>query len=201
MSESPHAPARTPRILLEPGTHAVFGYGSLLARPSIERTLGRTYEGPFVVCELAGWRRSWDVAMPNRTYFTSVDGAPVFPGEIVYLNIRPVPDDAIVGVVFVVSDEDLAAYDRREWVYDRVAVTRALRGVTVDGGEAWAYVGRPEFIRRDVASWRDAAIRDTYLGIVDSGLAALGPEVRARYERSTDPVPRHLVFADELQQG
>jgi len=196
-SDSAGAEPEAHRIELRPGTHAIFGYGSLLSVPSLERTLGRVYAGPFVVCDLDGWRRSWDVAMPNDRYFARVGVESVFPREILYLNIRPALGEIVAGVLFVISEQDLAAYDGREWIYERVAVTNALRGVCVNGGEAWAYVGKPEFIRRGVMSWHDAAVRASYLSIVESGLTALGPETRARFELSTDPVPKHLVFADE----
>ena len=198
MSDATFEPAHPQRIHLGPGRHAIFGYGSLLSMPSVERTLGHPYGGPFVVCGLEGWRRCWDVAMPNRTFFTRIGDESVFPREILYLNIRRAPEETMTGVVFVVSDDELAAYDRRESVYDRVAVADALRGVTVEDGEAWTYVGKPEYIRRGVTSWRDAAVRASYLDIVNSGLTALGPDTRTRYEQSTDPVPQHLIFADDI---
>ena len=142
VSDATFEPAHPQRIHLGPGRHAIFGYGSLLSMPSVERTLGHPYGGPFVVCGLEGWRRCWDVAMPNRTFFTRIGDESVFPREILYLNIRRAPEETMTGVVFVVSDDELAAYDRRESVYDRVAVADALRGVTVEDGEAWTYIGR-----------------------------------------------------------
>lgn len=187
------------RISVGAGMHAIFGYGSLLSVGSLERTLGRAYDGPFAVCDIEGWRRAWDVAMPNSAYFATVDDQRVFPRENLYLNIRPAPGETLTGVLFVVSAAELAVYDEREWIYDRVAVTQDLHGVALNGCDAWAYVGKPEFIRREVASWRDAGIRASYLAIVESGLAALGPDVRARYQKSTDPPPGHLVFLDEIR--
>ena len=201
MSNATFEPTHPQRIDLGPGRHAIFGYGSLLSLPSVERTLGHPYAGPLVVCDLEGWRRCWDVAMPNRTFFTRIGDESVFPREILYLNIRRAPEETMTGILFVVSNEELAAYDTRESAYDRVAVADALRGVTVEGGEAWTYVGKPEYIRLGVSSWRDAAIRASYLDIVNSGLTALGPDVRVRYEQSTDPAPQHLIFADEITPG
>ena len=36
-------------IKLASGEHALFGYGTLLSKESLERTLGRSYTGPFAV--------------------------------------------------------------------------------------------------------------------------------------------------------
>ena len=46
-----------PLIRLRNGERAIFGYGSLCLRESMERTLGHRCEGPFVSCSLEGWRR------------------------------------------------------------------------------------------------------------------------------------------------
>ena len=49
---------------------ALFGYGSLLSVASLEQTLQRRYDGPLVACSVEGWRRTWNVAMPNQTFYT-----------------------------------------------------------------------------------------------------------------------------------
>ena len=49
-------------ISLNTGEVAVVGYGSLLSRGIIEQTLKHDYDGPFVLCHISGWRRSWKPA-------------------------------------------------------------------------------------------------------------------------------------------
>lgn len=187
--------AEQPVIRLLPGQTALVGYGSLLSLPSLERTLGRTYTGPFLPCIVRGWRRTWDAAMPNRTFYEDRPGGQMTPETILYLNVRPDSRTDLPAIVFVVGKEELEAYDRRESIYDRVDVTDEL-DVNIEGGRACIYVCRPEYCLSDVDSTEKGAIRAAYLRIVESGLAQLGEEFRQRYLASTDPVPEHLVIDD-----
>lgn len=187
-----------PIVSLRPGEAGIFGYGSLLSRASLERTLGRKYEPALQTASLPGWRRTWDVRQPNRAYYAESAQGRVYPENILYLNVTGQPGSVLNGVVIVVTAEQLAAFDQREWMYDRIAVTRDLHDVRIVGGDVFLYAAKPEFVLRDVKSPRLAAVRATYLEIVETGLAALGPSFRASYERSTDPVPGDLVIEDSL---
>lgn len=189
-----------PIVSLRRGEAGIFGYGSLLSRASLERTLGQKYEPALQTASLSGWRRTWDVRQPNRAYYVESAEGRVYPENILYLNVSAQPGSVLNGVVIVVSDEQLAAFDQREWMYDRIAVTRDLVGVQIVGGDVFLYAAKPEFVVRDVKSPQIAAVRATYLEIVETGLSTLGPSFRTDYERCTDPVPVHLVIEDILDQ-
>lgn len=183
-------------IQLGPGQHALFAYGSLLSIASLERTLGRSYRGPFLICAIDGWRRRWNVAMPNEVFAYREKDDWVTPKQIFYLNVEPRPDERVTGVLFVVNSDDLARFDKREWIYDRVDITTRLRGVSVTGGSAWVYCGKLEYVFEFPASRRLGAVRRTYLNILADGHKALGPEFVRAYNESTDPVPDSLVIDD-----
>jgi len=187
-----------PTIELRDGETAVVGYGSLLSTSSLEQTLKRRYDGPFIACRIAGWRRSWDVAMPNQTFYYMADGERIYPEHILYLNLRPVAGAQVNGAVFVVNAEELVAMHRREWIYDAVVVTHKLRGARVQGGEAIVYVAQPERVLHDVTNPRTAAVRASYLKILEDGLRQRGQAFRAEYVATTDPVPTHLVIEDRV---
>jgi cation transport regulator ChaC len=187
-------------IRLRTGESAIFGYGSLCLRESVERTLGHRYEGPFGSCSLAGWRRAWDVAMPNETIYADTAEGPLVPQSILYLNIQPDAGGSVNGVLFLASTGELEAFDRRESVYNRVRATGDLRGVTIEGGDAWVYVGKPEHVRRSVARPAEAAVCSTYLEIIDAALRYWGDEFRREWEHSSDPVPQHLVIRDRRKE-
>ena len=188
-------PAST-TIHLRPGEHAVFGYGSLFSVASLERTLGRPYQGPFLPVSLEGWRRRWNVWMKNATYEYRDGDRWITPPRIFYLNVEPRPGSTVNGVLFVANDSDLARLDARESIYDRVDVTSQLRGATVHGGAAWAYQGKPEFVADPPASPEHGAVRRTYVDILDAGFRSMGPEFERQYASSTDPVPRSIVIDD-----
>lgn len=183
-------------IQLAPGQHAIFGYGSLLSIASLERTLGREYVGPFLVCTLAGWRRRWNVAMPNQTFVYRENERWVTPQRIVYLNVEPANAGSVNGVVFVVNDEELERFDAREWIYNRVDVTDALQGAAIEGGTLWVYGGKPEHVLNRPSSPHAAAIRRTYLDILRDGHQALGADFARTYDATTEAVPTGLVVTD-----
>lgn len=184
-------------LSLRHGESALFGYGSLISKESLERTLGRRYTGPFIVCELAGWRRGWDVFMPNdRTFYTESPAGHMYPDKILYLNVRRMPGSATNGILFVVGPEDLAVFDQREWIYDREDITDELRSVTVRGGRGFTYVAKSGYRLSSAASPEQAAVRLSYLEILEAGFADLGDSFRIGYEKSSDPVPEHLIIAD-----
>lgn len=111
----------------------MFGYGSLHA----ERT--------GVPCRLRDHRRHWGVAMDNRD---TIPGYKIYVDaetgeqpavEVAYVSITPEPGASVDGVAFEVTDEELAALDRRERNYERQDVTDAMEADL--GGRVWAYVG------------------------------------------------------------
>lgn len=179
------------------GEVGLFGYGSLLLLSSMERTLGRPYRRQRHPCHIKGWRRTWDSIYPNqRYYFMNANGNRCFPKNILYLNVTPA-EDLLNGVVYVISSDDLADYDKREAVYSRIDIRDALSDADANG-PVWMYVGLPEYVLRRPAAREEAAVRRTYVGIVESGLHELGPAFREAYTSSSDPVPEPNVIDDIL---
>ena len=86
-------------LALPPGTSGLFGYGSLLLRSSMERTLGRPYSDTPAVATVRGWRRAWDSIYPNqRFYFEPAAGERCYPAHIIYLNMRRDPAATLNGL-------------------------------------------------------------------------------------------------------
>ena len=186
-----------PTLTLGSGEVAMFGYGSLLCLSSFERTYGRPYLRERYVAVLPNWRRVWDSLYPNGTYyFERPAGELCYPENILYLNIRPASGCSVNGVLYVISKDDLQGFDDREDTYDRLDITSQILGLTVTGGPAYVYVGKRECVLTEFWPIERAAIRQTYLDIVEKGLTELGAEFRAAYERSTDEAPLSLIMAD-----
>ncbi len=178
-------------ILLGAGEVGLFGYGSLLSLSSMERTLGRRYERERIVCRLPGWRRVWDSIYPNRRYWYAGEGGErVAPENILYLNVRRVGTGVLNGVVYVVPEESIAGFDRREETYERIDVAGELLDLRVEGGAVYMYVGQaPHLLSGGAGPASLAAIRRAYVDIVEGGVDELGAEFREGYEASTDVVP------------
>lgn len=187
-----------PVVQLAADETAVIGYGSLLSIESLSRTLKEPYTGPFLFCYLEGWRRSWDVSMPNEAFYFEENDERVYPEQIIYLNLRRAPQELLNCVLFVLRHDQLEAMHNREWIYDATVVNNLLRGVRLQGGEALVYVGREENLARGLSSPRTGAIRRSYLRILESALALVDPVFRREFEHTTDPVPEDLVIEDHL---
>lgn len=118
----------------------MFGYGSLPA------------EKAGVPCRLRDHRCHWGVAMDNREtipgykVYLDADTGERPAVEVAYLSITPEPGASVDGVAFPVTDEELAALDRRERNYHREDVTDLIDADL--GGRVWAYVGSPAGRRR-----------------------------------------------------
>lgn len=181
---------------LRPGQVGLFGYGSLLLLSSMEETLGRRYVGERYMCRIPGWRRTWDAVYPNqRYYFLNRKNEREYPKGIVYLNVTP-GQGVLNGVVYAIAVEDLAEFDEREKVYDRVDVRTRLIDLKVDGGPVWMYVATPGCVLDSTVTTAEAAVRRQYVNIVEAGLQELGPEFRADYLLSTEPVPEDRIVND-----
>ena len=187
-------------VRLSPRQTAVVGYGSLMSRESVGKTLGRAYDGVFGRCHVQGWRRSWDVAMPNAAFYFTAGDRSIYPAKIAYLNVRPSPGTLMNAVLFVVDAGELEAMHEREWIYEPRIVTGSLRDIGVEGGDAVMYVGAPDYVVGDTGDPADVAIRASYLRILEQALAATDAAFRGEYERTTDPVPAHLVIDDRLDR-
>ena len=180
---------------------ALFGYGSLISKQSMEKDLGRSYDGDVFVCALEGWRRVWNIAMPNnRTFYFETPSGPFYPERIVYLNIEPDPGTSLNGTLYVIKQSDVDAFDRREWIYRRQDATSQLRNITVCGGSAYVYVGKAEYRIPRIETPRVAAVRSSYLRHLQTGFVSLGDDFRIAFERSSDPTPLHVVIEDHRRK-
>jgi cation transport regulator ChaC len=196
-------------IVLEKGQVAMFGYGSLIFKESMEDSLthlNKLIEYECVPCNLVGWRRSWDAIMPNiRGYYEELsDGTRSDPKYIAYLNIYKTSSssDRVNGLLYTMSSEYAKEFDKREWIYDRVPISSIdLEGVTLtlNGGEALVYVAKSDFCLNQCypTDRSQVAICASYKETVDNGLEQQEEEFREQYNVSTDAVPECLVIRDK----
>lgn len=185
-------------INLQTDEVAVVGYASLLSINSLSRTLNREYDGPFYFCQLNGWKRCWNVSMPNRAFYYLENNFRVYPPKIIYLNVEPTPNTFINCSIFVLKSQELEMLNQREWIYAPELVNDFINGVTVTGGNVVMYVARPEHLISDVSTPHVAAIRASYLKLLDSTLNTTNESFYMEYKRTTDPIPQHLVINDVL---
>jgi gamma-glutamylcyclotransferase (GGCT)/AIG2-like uncharacterized protein YtfP len=176
--------------------HHVFGYGSLL-----ERHGGA--DGP-MICELAGYRRVWNVAMDNtRTlpgykHYVDRDTGARGPWFVTFLNIVPDPDATVNGAMFEVDEALLERLDRRERNYERIDVSSHIADAVA--GRVWAYVGSRPAVQRFELGCRTgrAVISRDYRDRVREDFAAAGADALARFDELTDPVPCPILDLERI---
>lgn len=188
-------------LILQDDEVGLIGYGSLTSIESMEETLGRKYEGYFDVVELKDYKRNWKVFMPNRNdmydpYFTIRNGDTVYPKNILYLNIDSFPNSSLNGCLFVIKKSELAEFDKREWIYRRVEVTKNIDGLNIINGKVFAYTALDEFKASNPIDSNLFAVRKTYLDIVDTAFKHLSPEYKNRFFKTTEPYAKNLVIDD-----
>ena len=69
----------------------------------------------------------------------------------------------------------------------------------MEKGDAYLYVARPEYVMEQVESPHQAAIRSSYLRILEEAFRDLGEEFRDAYQRSTDTAPPQLIIEDQRE--
>ena len=167
----------------------VFGYGSLVSREDIFRTLGRQVEFIYPAT-LNGWIRDWSVVIDNTTSHRqfALGGGKGVANYVAALNVRrPATDEPSTnpnGILFEVSEADLRKLDKRESHYRRVDITTDV--VNRPTGTVYTYTGLDQFL--DVHNEAvKAVIPESYLELVTQGFASLGPDMRGEYLRTTQP--------------
>ena len=110
--------------------------------------------------------------------------------------MRRDPAATLNGLIYVVSPDDLARFDEREAVYDRIRIDDDVIHPMIAGGPIYAYVGKPEVVLERLVPPSEAAVRASYIAIVEEGLHDLGPAFRQHYERSTDEPPAGSIIED-----
>ena len=168
----------------------VFGYGSLLPT-------GATALVPDArPCTLAGWQRSWGVAMDNcvdlpgyKHFVTPAGERPAL--MVAFLTIAPQAGARVNGVAFPVADDELPGLDDRERNYRRVDVAEDVEADLP--GRVWAYAGADAARERFETGRRKGrlAIASSYYERVLGGFDLLGE--RELFARLTEPMPAPVV--------
>jgi hypothetical protein len=171
----------------------VFGFGSLVGLDALAQFLSRSpFEaGEAYSCRLRDHRRLWNIARdnafdyPGRPHYVDEDGVRL-DAFVTAVNIRPAPGQTVNGVVFPVTEENLALLDIREGNYDRITVDGALEPGPV--GRIWAYRGKAaaeDRYAQGVASGK-AVVNAHYHTIVTDAFASHGEDFLAEYHATTE---------------
>jgi hypothetical protein len=204
------AAKRKNTIEIPEGSAGMVGYGSLISLQSMEQTLGHKYEGPIQQVRLTGYERAWTCLRPNndpqatsvgieRIYaFFLRDGERVPFIGTVSLNIHPKKRSRINCILYLITDEELLRFDKRERGYRRVDVTDKIKEFNFRGGKVYAYEGLPAWPEGSSPDkGTHIAIRE-FLDMVAGACDTIGKDFRSEFDKSTRPCAYPVVPFEKI---
>lgn len=169
---------------------AVFGYGSLVNKTSLEKTLGKKCNVQTAV--LKGWKRDWSAILkntPGKPHYRLASGD--VPPKVAVLNIKPSEDSLVNGILVNCSEQDLDRLISREVHYDLVDVTKQVE--TNDHDKVYSFTAKPRFT--DTGN-ENTIIPISYKNLVEDGFRDLGPKELDQYQKTTRPNTYKLAEAE-----
>ncbi len=187
------------------GSSGMIAYGSLISLKSLEGTLGHKYEGPIRQVHLAGYEREWACVRPFNDPEAIAAGRPKIDAFLMSgaervpvtgaaeLNLYPKDQGRINGLLYMVTDEELARLDKRERGYRRADVTDKVEEFDFRGGKVFVYEGRPSPTNAARPEKGRYILIKEFLDMVTGACDAIGKDFREEFDSSTRPCAYPVV--------
>jgi hypothetical protein len=184
-------------INIEKGKIGMIGYGSLMSKKSMERTLKRTYQDSVYLVHLEGYQRSWNasrsVKNPEKDLFYARDKDTIQIHNIIALNIIESDNEKINCVLFFITPEELAQFDIREKGYNRIDVTDKINEYGFIGGEVYVYKADKEHTYSYNLK-ENTVLPKGYFELVTKACDSIGVKFRQEFESSTKHLDKVTVL-------
>jgi hypothetical protein len=186
-------------INIEKGKIGMIGYGSLMSKTSMEKTLKRTYQDSVYRVHLEGYQRSWNACYslinPKRDFFYSRDNDTIQIYNSIALNIIESNNEKMNCVLFFITPEELAEFDIREKGYDRINVTDKIDEYAFKGGEVYVYKADKEHTYNYQLK-DNTVLPKPYFDLVTRACDSIGIEFRQEFESSTKHLDKVTVLPE-----
>jgi hypothetical protein len=196
---------RKSTIEIPEGSAGLIAYGSLISLPSMEQTLGHKYEGPIRQIHLKGYERAWTCLRPNNdplansasiekidAFFLKDNERVPFIGTV-QLNIHPKKKGRINCILYLITNEELVRFDKREYDYRRVDVTDKIEEFRFRGGKIYVYEGLPGHTGRSSSDKGTYILLKEFVDLVTGACDAIGKNFRGEFDKSTRPFAYQVV--------
>jgi hypothetical protein len=198
---------------IPPGYSGIVAYGSLISLPSMEQTLGHSYEGPVREVHLKGYERIWTCVRPFDSPRAAAGGAKKIDAYMVRdaeripilgtaeLNLYPKKRARVNGVLYLLTDEELRKSDQREWGYRRTDVTERIEEFRFRGGKVYVYESPPPSGTAPAAEEGTYVLIREFLEMVTGACDARGKGFRADFDGTTRPCAYPVVSYKDIVWG
>jgi len=205
ISVSGFATKRKSIIEIPEGSAGIIAYGSLMSLPSMEQTLGHKYEGPIHPIHLTGYERVWTCVRPWNDPLATEAGAKKFDAYILRgtervpilgaaeLNLYPKKKGRINGILYLITNEELLRFDKREYGYRRVDVTDKIEEFRFRGGKVYVYEGLPGRTGGASLDTGTYILIKEFADRVTGACDARGKDFRNEFDKSTRPCAYQVV--------
>lgn len=165
---------------------AVFGYGSLVNKDSLEKTLGKNIKIQTAI--LKGWKRDWSAILENTSNGShyQLSGGEV-PPKVVVLNIRQSEGSEVNGVLIDCSEKKLDRLINREVHYDLVDVTQNVSCKGFD--KVYSFSAKIRFLGNGTEA---AIIPLSYKVLVESAFRLISDNELSKYLNTTES-PKYKI--------
>lgn len=209
-SASVFAAQRKSTIEIPEGFSGMIAYGSLISLPSMEQTLGHKYEGPIHKVHLKGYERVWTCVRPFNdpqaiaagrekinAYFLRDNERVPFLGAV-ELNIHPKKNGRVNGILYLITNEELISFDKRERGYRRVDVTERIEEFRFRGGKVYVYEGLPGLPDGPPPDKGTYILIKEFADSVTGACDAIGKDFRSEFDKSTRACTYQVVPVNKI---
>jgi len=197
-------------ITIPEGLVGMIGYGSLISINSMEQTLGHKYLDSAYMVHLKGFVRSWTCFRPFNDPKAIPSNYPKYSGFILQNN-DSIPFDGIVNlnielkkrskmncVLYLISNEDLMKFDKREVGYERTDVTDRIEEYNITDGKVYVYQQPPEYYDKTSLNLSRYILIKDYIDLITKACDGIGENFRNEFDRSTLSPTSQIVQADKI---
>jgi hypothetical protein len=176
----------------------------------MEQTLGHKYEGPVHEVHLKGYEREWICVRPWNVPQAGEPGAKTIDAYLLRgmervpiigaaeLNVRPKKRSLVNGLLYLITEEELAGFDKRERGYRRVDVSDRIQEFRIRGGKVFIYEGLPGALPAPPAGKGIYILIKEFLDLVSGACDARGKDFRNEFDKSTKPCAFPVVSYKDI---
>jgi hypothetical protein len=197
-------PSNKQTIVIEKGKVGMIGFGSLISLNRAEEVFKHTYTDSIYLVHLQDFQRSWDFVasnydkgyteeeLKNDGYYIKGNDTLLFD-NCIYLNITEQKGTAMNCVLYLVTEQEIAAMDLYEFGYERIDVTEKITEYNFEGGKVYAYKATPEYLYDSEKTKGVTVIPQDYVDLVTKACDSIGSGFRKEYDASTSTLNLELV--------
>jgi hypothetical protein len=192
-------------IEIKEGLVGMIGYGSLMSLQSMEQTLGHKYTDSAYQIHVVDYIRGWTYFRPiNDPQVTSTEGFKYY--GFLLQNNDSIPFDGMVNlnigtkkgsrmncILYLITQEDLNKFDKREIGYQKVDVTDKIEEYNIKGGKVYVYEHVPDQQHESSFDGKSYILVKEYVDLITQACDTIGKDFRAEFDKSTTPPTSQIV--------